>query len=132
MVGLFTDISLRISLDYRALRIAIRDFHTKILREVLDTQCKRVTPRESMSYITSSTAVNLFNTYFAEVIRDSSNVNNRNPDIVKSFDKSKTKTGKQSLKNRLTTVVNKIQTDWIELCEKDIIKRMLETMFFNF
>ena len=71
------------------------------------------------------------NTDIAEHLRSSSYVNDRMPYKARFFDRSRLKIGRQSLPNRIGSVISKISFDWMKPLTKDVIRINLKADFFK-
>jgi len=116
---------------YRAIRASVGDFARKI--PILDIIAKRATPKEWSSYITSSTAIKLYNnnnTRIGKQLIEAGYINDRRPDRAVFIDRSNKLVGQQHLTNRLQCM-NDINFPWIGISSADSLRRQLKTTFFR-
>jgi hypothetical protein len=119
---------------YRAIRAALKDYK-KRKRSLVDADAKRATPAEWSRYTMASTVIKLFNssdTNIAKAIRESSYINDRLPRKAKFMDHSRLKVGRQSIYNRIGSILNKISFDWIIEMSDDVLRRQLKKEFFSY
>jgi hypothetical protein len=94
------------SLHYRILRVACNDFKRTKKNQVIDSLCKRATPRMWSTYAISSIAMKIIRdeepTRLHEAIIDNMVIERRKPRQGHFFDCSKLRIGKYSISNRLT------------------------------
>jgi len=122
------------SQHYRAIRAAVRDHRRKLPRGLLDIISKRAPPRQWAKYVNASTAIKLINTSntrIADSLRSNMYINDRKPHMGTFIDKSKLKTGRQSLSNRLHCMKS-LTFDWIGDHSDDYIRRNLKKTFFTY
>jgi hypothetical protein len=94
------------SFHYRVMRVACNDFKGTRKRIVIDSQCKRATPRMWSSYVTASTALKIIRDDQPKILSDTISANmtveRRKPRFGRFFDTSHRKPGKHRFSNRLT------------------------------
>jgi len=104
------------SFHYRVMRVAIQDFKGKKKRKVIDSLCKRATPRMWSNYISASTAIKIIRDKEPKRLLDSINtsmvIERRRPRNGRFFDGSRLLVGKHQFKNRLTHL-SQIQDPWL-------------------
>jgi len=119
---------------YRALRAALRDYK-KRKRRIIDQESKRATPAEWSRYTLASTVIRLFNksdTNIAITLRQHAYINDRLPMKAKFMDFSRLKIGRQSIYNRIGSIINKISFDWAKDITDDHLRQSLKKEFFEY
>ncbi len=89
---------------------------------------------EWANYSVDSTVIRLYNksdTRIANELRSAAYVNDRLPFRAKFIDTSRLKIGRQSLKNRIGRIFERISFDWIGLISDDTVRRLLKREFFK-
>ena len=122
---------------YKALRIAVGDHKRRFSRQKLDQIGKRANPREWSHYIVANMVASiLFNQepqkLFAELLSEMT-FNDRKPGIPRFYDSSRTKIGRQSLKNRVGETASMIKEDWcVDNISKDRLRVIFKKSFFSY
>ncbi len=102
------------SFHYRVMRVACRDFKARKKRTVIDTQCKRDTPKMWADYISASTAIKCVRDSEPRLLADeikSGWTTERRRDNPRFFDDSIRQSGRHNFSNRLK-LLNDIQDPW--------------------
>jgi len=121
---------------YRPLRIALRDFESKLSKAELSNKCQRATPTEWVKYSIANLVIKVINQrepfYLYHDIQSTIYTTRRKPLIGNFFDNSRGKIGKQKLSNRLQ-FMTQMTTDWIDTeFSKDRLRTTLKNTFFNY
>jgi len=123
------------SLYYRLLRTACRDFKKEISRVELKKRCKRASPREWVNYLTASKAIKVIRDQHPSLLycKIVSNYYEepRKPQQGMFFDSSKSRTGRQSLENRLD-LIKEINQPWNNGLNNDALRVLLKKTFFQY
>ncbi len=98
------------------MRVAINDFKRNKKRKVIDSLCKRATPRMWSNYISASTALKIVRdvlpSRLAMSINETMVTERRRPRNGRFFDISKLRVGRHSFANRLGHL-NDISGPWL-------------------
>ena len=125
------------SFHYRVLRVACRDYKAKKKRKVIDSQCKRSTPKMWSNYLTASTAIKIIRDHTPLGLMESLCLNvvaeRRRQNLGHFFDDSRLVLGRHIFANRLCHL-NTICEPWFRLpLSNDSIRVLLKKQFdFNF
>jgi hypothetical protein len=125
------------SLHYRVLRVACNDFKRTKKKQVIDSLCKRATPRMWSRYAVASIAIKILRDEQPIRLRDAiiSNmvIERRKQRQGRFFDASRLKIGRQSISNRLLCL-NDITEPWMyPFGSNDCIRTLLKRQFnFDF
>jgi hypothetical protein len=123
------------SFHYRVMRVAINDFKRNKKRKVIDSLCKRATPKMWSNYISASTALkivrDLLPSRLATSINETMVTERRRPRNGRFFDNSKLRVGRHSFANRLGHL-NDISGPWLYPTPSDDAIRTLLKRHFNF
>jgi len=95
---------------------------------------KRSNPNQWVKYITTSTAIKMFNksnTLMALELRERAYINERTPGRATLISEARRILGKQSLWNRLE-VLRESKFDWINIKNDDLIRVELKKQVFAF
>ncbi len=107
------------SFHYRVMRVACNDHKARKKRIVIDSICKRATPRMWSDYITASIAMKIIRDQaplkLANTIRDSMTIERRKPSNPRFFDSSRIRHGRHSFANRLKHFSD-ISLPWYDPC----------------
>ena len=122
---------------YKALRIAVGDLKRKWSRKKLTETCKRATPREwahySLANVVYSILLNKEPLHLYNGILSEMTLNERKPLRPRFYDSSRTKVGKQALKNRIADTASRIQEDWYSNnITKDQLRTIFKRAFFSY
>jgi hypothetical protein len=125
-----------LSLHFRLLRTACKDYWSKISRHDLTNRCMRATPLEWAKYTTASIAIKVMRdknpTRLHDLLQQTYYSERRNVARGLFYDSSKSKVGGQSLQNRLKHVAQ-LKEPWNEINAKwtnDLIRVKLKGAFF--
>jgi hypothetical protein len=122
------------SAHYRAIRAALKVYNIRLFgRQELDAMSKRATPKQWTRYSLASAVIKLYNfsdTNVANLLRDTSYVNDRMPLKARFFDRAKYKIGRQSLPNRIEHIFSNISFDWMRPISNDALRILLKSEFF--
>jgi len=120
-------------LHYKALRVAVKDWGRLYPRDMLDT-LGRALPNAFAKYSLGSVIMTIVATRFPmrlyNVIMENHFTTRRNS-MPQFFDNSAKKVGRQSLRNRMKTLTEKLGEDWTKHKTKESIRRYLKGTFFN-
>ncbi len=123
------------SFHYRVMRVACNDFRTKISKKVIDSTCKRATPKMWSQYISASTAIKILRDstprLLAEALQQSMTVERRRPRHGRFFDCSRRKPGRHSFNNRLVHL-NSIAEPWLDPFPTNDSIRIILKQHLNF
>jgi len=93
------------SIHFRMLRVAKRDFKTRLKRPELTQSCQRATPEQWSKFITASTVIKIMRdktpTFLFEKLQENYFEEKRKPFVGQFFDTSRILKGQQSLQNKL-------------------------------
>jgi len=121
------------TLHYRALRVAVRDWRRELPRDMLDT-LGRARPLTFANYSLGSIIINAYSTGIPErlgtFIRKNQYTRRRSSEIL-FYDSSRKKVGRQSIKNRMMSIMNTMDQKWTTLQGKNNIRRFLKKTFFK-
>ena len=120
-------------LHYKLLRIATKDWKNRTPRSVLD-EVGRARPTTWSKYSTASTAIKILRdkvpVRLHRHLKDTLYYERRASNVIKFFDKSSKRVGRQAFGNRLKTVFEEIKKP-ISLNEsKNTIRLLLKKSFF--
>lgn len=123
------------SMHYRIMRVAINDFKGRRKRKVIDSLCKRATPRMWSDYISASTAIKIIRDNKPRGLADSIEKNmvteRRRDGFGRLFDGSRRRIGLHSFANRLKHL-NEIEEPWLDPPPSDDKIRRLLKKHLNF
>jgi len=124
------------SLHFRLLRSACHDYYQQYSREYLSKRCKRATPDEWARYCTSSIVIKTIRdknpNRLHSLLRSSYFEEPRKAGFGKFFDKSSSKTGKQSINCRLEHI-RLVEWPWsTDNLSNDSIRILLKRTFFSY
>jgi hypothetical protein len=127
-----------ISLHFRLLRTACKDFNASISRESLSERCQKATPDEWSKYTTASLAMKVWRDgqpeRLKELLTRTFYTERRNRGKGMFYDESKTRHGKQSIQNRLQHV-SSVTNPWSEKGQNltnNQLRVMLKKTFFKY
>jgi len=119
-------------LHYKALRVAVNDWGRLFPRDMLDT-LDRALPNAFAKYSLGSVIMTTMATRFPMRLYNAIMENHfttRRNSTPQFFDNSSKKVGRQSLKNRMKTLIEKLGEDWTMQTTKQQIRRHLKKKFF--
>jgi hypothetical protein len=126
-----------VSLHYRILRIACKDYRSILSRDELSERCQKATPDEWSNYTTASVSMKICRDNQPErlhnLLMQTFYTERRKKGKGMFFDGSKSRAGKQSLQNRLQHVKN-VTEPWSEAGSKltnDKLRVILKKTFFK-
>jgi hypothetical protein len=123
------------SFHYRVMRVACNDFKRRKKKEVIDSLCKRATPKMWSQFVSSSIAMKIIRegspVYLSNAILEHMVIERRKPRNGRFFDGSRLKIGRHQIGNRLNHM-NSILDPWLNPTPSNDSIRTLLKKHLNF
>jgi len=121
-------------LHYKALRVAVNDWHIIFPRDMLD-KLDHALPNAFAKYALGSEILTTMASKYPKQLYINTIMENhfttRRNSIPQFFDNSIKKIGQQSIKNRIKTLIDKLGKNWTQHTTKPKIRRYLKKTFFE-
>lgn len=124
------------AVHYFPLRLSLNDFRRSMSYKQLSTRCKRASPQELVDFRVAKIVVSICNnadpfTLFQDLLANA-HYSNRLPLRPNFFDYSRLRIGRQSLQNRVSNIMSRLNFDWLDPMSPEALRFKLKKCFFEY
>jgi len=118
------------------LRLALNDFRRSLSRKQLSLKCNRAPPQELVDFRIAKTVINVCVNadpfvLFQDLLANA-HYSNRQPLRPLFFDNSRLRIGRQSLNNRVSDIISRLNFNWLDPIPPESLRNKLKHCFFSY